>query len=159
MELGLGRRSDYAIRATLCLARWHGDRLVPSREVAQRMDIPPRFLYQIMAALVRAGIVASTPGRSGGYALAADPVSVSVLDVVEAVEGEIRASVCLLRGGPCHWQGACAMHEQWTAAQQALLDDLARIDLASVAARDAGLEAAARLTAAAESQAGTSGSE
>ena len=67
MRLELTRRADYAIRTSICLAGEGRERLVPAPDIARRMDVPPRFLPQIMQDLVRAGLVEASPGRGGGY--------------------------------------------------------------------------------------------
>ena len=147
MRIDLGRRGDYAIRAGVLLARERG-RLVKSQEVAATMDIPQRFVHHVLADLVRAGLARSTPGPHGGYELAREPEAISVLEVVEATEAEVRATVCPLRGGPCRWDDSCALHPTWARAQQALLDELATGNLAALAAADADLERAQQTSAA-----------
>jgi Rrf2 family protein len=139
MELSLGRRADYAIRATLALARHHDARL-KSRQIAEEMAIPAGYLAQIMALLVRAGIVASVAGPNGGYSLARPPVTVNLLEVVEAVDGASRSSECVLRGGPCRWDDVCAVHVPWARAQQALLAQLATTSFAEIAVLDQQIE-------------------
>jgi Rrf2 family protein len=133
MRMELGRRADYALRATLDLARHEGKRR-KARETAGAVDVPQQYLPQVMAALVRAGIVVSVAGRDGGYLLARRPEEVSLLDVVEAVDGPIRSTVCVLRGGPCTWDGTCAVHEAWSAAQEAFRAEFARTSLADLVA-------------------------
>jgi cysteine desulfurase len=100
------------------------------------MEIPVRFLPQVLADLQRAGLVASAPGRSGGYLLARGAEAISLLEVIEAVEGDSRRRTCVLRGGPCGRDGTCDVHEVFFAGQEALLETLARASLTSLAARD-----------------------
>jgi len=140
MELSLGRRADYAIRAALALARSPEARR-KTREIAEEMSISANYLPQIMAALVHAGLVRSIAGPHGGYALARPAAAVTLLDVIEAVEGEVTSRDCVLRGGPCRWDDICAVHVPWARAQQALLLQLDSATLATVAALDAQLEA------------------
>lgn len=139
MELSLGRRADYALRAALDLAR-HGEGRRKSREIGGEMDIPKTFLPQIMAQLVRSGIVDSLAGPRGGYALARPAPDISLLEVIEAVEGDPVSTECVLRGGPCRWEGMCAMHVPWSRAQQAMLDRLDATSLADVAEIDKAIE-------------------
>jgi Rrf2 family transcriptional regulator, iron-sulfur cluster assembly transcription factor len=140
MELSLGRRADYAVRATLDLARHPGERR-KARQIGEAMAVPTSYLPQILAELVRAGLVASVAGPHGGYELARPVDRISLLDVVRATEGEVASTRCVLRGGPCRWEGVCAVHVPWSRAQQALLDQLAATTFAEVAALDAELEA------------------
>ena len=69
--------------------------------------------------------MASDPGRNGGYRLVAPVSTISVLDVIEAVEGSLPADVCVLRHGACLANGPCSLHPAWTQARTALLDTLA----------------------------------
>jgi Rrf2 family protein len=136
VELSLGRRADYSLRAVLHLARHEEDaRLHPAREIAAAMDVPVTWLPQLLSALVTAGIVESVTGRSGGHRLARPAGEITLLEVVDAVEPE-RVPTCVLRGGPCSWEGRCAFHEPWAAAKQALRDRLAATTFAAVMAHD-----------------------
>jgi Rrf2 family protein len=138
MELSLGRRADYALRAALDLAR-HADDRRKSREIGDEMDIPMTYLPQIMAQLVRSGLVDSVAGPHGGYVLARPAVAISLLEVIEAVEGDPVSKECVLRGGPCRWDEICAIHVPWSRAQQAMLERLGTTSLADVAAIDKAL--------------------
>lgn len=135
MELSLGRRADYALRAALDLAR-HADERRKSRQIGEEMDVPMTFLPQIMAQLVRSGLVDSVAGPHGGYVLSCPAADTSLLEIIEAVEGDPASTECVLRGGPCRWDGICAMHVPWSRAQQAMLDRLDATSLADVAAID-----------------------
>ena len=141
MRLELGRHSDYAIRAAIDLARHHaaGSRR-KAREIADEMDVPATYVPQILADLVRAGIAVSTAGPAGGYLLARPPGEVSLLEVIRAADDDPASKVCVLRGGPCRWDGACAVHTFWFDAQQAMLGKLEQTTLADVVAADTALE-------------------
>ena len=131
MRLDLTKRSDYAIRAMLALAMVRG-RLLSSRRIAEQMHIPPRFLPQIMGDLTRAGLVIAHPGRAGGYQLAEDAHSTTLLRVIEAVEGDPHRRICVLRGTPCGQDGECGVHSIFFAAEEALLEQLSSATLGSV---------------------------
>lgn len=142
MRLELGRRADYAVRAVVDLARHHpGGGRRKAREIASEMAIPRTFAPQILAELVRVELVTSVAGPGGGYALARAPADITLLDVVRAVDGEPRSTACVLRGGPCRWEGVCAVHVPWTRAQDALRAELDRTTFAELAAADEALEA------------------
>jgi Rrf2 family protein len=85
-----------------------------------------------MGDLVRAGLAANRRGRSGGYRLARPAGEVSLLDIVEAVEGDGRRRTCVLRGGPCRRDGACDVHDAFFRAQEAVFGTLAGVSLADV---------------------------
>jgi Rrf2 family protein len=99
--------------------------LLSSRKIAEEMKIPPRFLPQIMGDLTRAGLVDAHPGRSGGYRLAKASNTVTVLEVIEAVEGDPHRQICVMRGTPCAQDGECGVHYIFYAAEAAMLDRLA----------------------------------
>ena len=138
MRVGLTRRGDYAVRAMLDLARHEdatGWRSV--REIAAAMDIPVRFLPQVMGDLVRAGLVEGQAGRTGGYRLRRPAASISTLEVVEAIEGDSGLTTCVLRGGPCGRDGFCDVHAVFAAAQEGMRTPLAATTLADLARRSA----------------------
>ncbi len=134
MRLELTKRGDYAVRAMLALARGSGNGLLSARRIADAMVIPVHFLPQVLGDLQRAGLVEAAAGRAGGYRLAKAPEAISLLDVIEAVEGDSRRQVCVLRGGPCGLDGTCDVHEVFFRGQEAMLGTLARSTLAELAA-------------------------
>lgn len=131
MKLELTKRGDYAIRAMIALARGEGT-LQSVRSIADEMAIPPRFLPQVMADLVRAGLVEAVQGRSGGYRLSAPADRTSLLAVVEAAEGTSRRETCVLRGDPCGRDGTCSVHAAFAAAEDAMLEALGSVTIAEV---------------------------
>jgi Rrf2 family transcriptional regulator, iron-sulfur cluster assembly transcription factor len=146
MDLALTRRGDYAVRAALCLARAAADGCyVKIREVAGTMALPASYTPQVLRLLAEAGLAEAKAGRDGGYRLTRPPGEVALLEVVEAAEGAFTLERCILRGGPCHWEQACAVHAAWSAAIQACRDSLARTSLADLVAADARLEAGERI--------------
>jgi len=113
------------------------------RKVRQIVDdtlIPNTFAPQILADLVRSGLVISRAGREGGYRLSKDPSSISALEVVESAEGLLRADRCALGQGPCRWDDVCPLHETWTAATQAIGKVLQATTLKELAERDIAIE-------------------
>lgn len=142
MRLELTRRGDYAVRAMLALARWSEGSPLSTHRIAEGMRIPARFLPQVMGDLARAGLVESTPGRNGGYRLGRPAAEITLLDVVEAVEGDARRQSCVLRGGPCGLDGTCDVHEVFFQAQDAMLGTLRAATLASLPRRLGGWIAA-----------------
>lgn len=146
MRLELTKRGDYAVRAMLALARGSGSSangLLSARRISDAMAIPVRFLPQVLADLQRAGLVEASPGRSGGYRLAKAATDISLLDVIEAVEGDSRRRTCVLRGGPCGLDGHCDVHGIFFDGQESLRGTFARATLAELAgpATTAALEA------------------
>ena len=108
------------------------DGLLSSRKIAEEMKIPPRFLPQIMGDLTRAGLVEAHPGRSGGYKLAKSASSVTLLTVIEAVEGDPHRQICVMRGTACGADGECGVHDVFYAAESAILEKLSGATLQSI---------------------------
>ena len=134
MRLELTKRADYAIRTVLALAQMPPAERRSVRQVAAEQMIPASFLPLVMGDLVRAGLVDGTVGRRGGYRLAKPATMITLLDVIEAVEGDSRRQTCVLRGGPCGRDGFCDVHLVFFAGQEALLAGLAGASLASLVA-------------------------
>jgi Rrf2 family protein len=128
MRLELSRRTDLAIRALRRLSAQGGR--IKRPDLAANTGTTPDFLARVMAPLVRAGWVASEPGRNGGYALTGDLSVISVLEVIEVTEGLPETERCVLRGGPCPAVAPCALHDAWVEARDALLE---RLDATPVA--------------------------
>jgi Rrf2 family protein len=145
MQMTLGSKGDYSVRAVLDLALAYGTRR-KAREISDRMGIPPKYLPQVLGDLIKAGIVTSVAGPDGGYTLARPPRDVSLLEVVEAAEGTVRNEKCLLRGGPCHWENACSLHEAWANAQEKMIAELERTNFARLVRKDLALEKTRALT-------------
>jgi Rrf2 family protein len=131
MRLDLTKRSDYAIRAMLALTMAK-DGLLSSRKIAEEMKIPPRFLPQIMGDLTRGGLVDAHPGRAGGYKLAVPASSVTLLRVIEAVEGDPHRQICVMRGTACGVDGECGVHDVFYAAEHAILKELSGATLQGI---------------------------
>ena len=131
MRLELTKRADYAIRAVVALAAVPDERLSVRRIAADR-DIPVRFLQQVMTDLVAAGMADAVAGRTGGYRLTRPTAMISVLDVIEAVEGDSRRRTCVLRAGPCRTNAACGVHDVFAATQEAMLRELGGATIASL---------------------------
>jgi Rrf2 family protein len=89
----LSRASDYALHALASITKQDPDRPVPSHVVAQAQGIPERFLLKVLKPLVSAGLLRSVRGPNGGYRLARPAKDITVLQVIEAVDGPIRGSV------------------------------------------------------------------
>lgn len=131
MKITTTRRSDYGVRAAISLAGRVPDR-VKAADIAEEMDIPLGFLHQVLKALSVGGLVESRTGRNGGYSLSRPPETISVLNIIESLEGPLGIGECALRGGPCHWDHVCALHEVWSACRTAFCDQLAASSLADL---------------------------
>ena len=103
-----------------------------SAELAARVGTTAGFLSHAMTPLVAKGWVRSEPGPSGGYTALVDASDVSVLDVIEAVEGRTDTERCVLEDRACAGAEHCALHRQWSSARAHLLADLGGTSIASL---------------------------
>lgn len=134
MRLEVTRRSDLAVRALRALAG-RAERC-KGPELAEAVGSTSGFLSQVLHPLVRQGWVRSDPGPTGGYTLVVDPADVSVLEVIEAVEGPTDSGRCVLVDRPCSETGACALHVPWTRARARLLAELDAVSVADASLGD-----------------------
>jgi Rrf2 family protein len=136
MRLTLTRRGDYGVRAMIALATEHDDDWLSVPRISAAMQIPERFLPRVMADLTRAGLVEGRAGRTGGYRLTRPATGITLLDVIGAVEPEPDRPSCILRGGPCGFDGRCAVHDAFAGAREAMLQRLDTVSLDDVAITD-----------------------
>ena len=123
--LSITTKSPYALRALTELARAGDAGPVPIGELARRRDIPVQFLEQLFAVLRRAGLLRSQRGVKGGYAFARDPSEVTVLEVVELLDGKLGA-------------GAEAIFSEAAEAARAILANVTIADVVERENREAG---------------------
>lgn len=131
MRLEISRRADLAVRALLLLA--DADGRCKAGELARRLETTVGFVPQVVAPLVQRGWVRSDPGPRGGYSVATDVDQVTVLDVVEAVDGPTDLGHCVVADGPCGGAPHCALHVAWGRAREVLLDELRGVSLEQLA--------------------------
>lgn len=113
-------KSDYALRALIAMASRSDGRAVSAEELGRLQDIPHGFLQAILADLRRAGIVMSQRGQSGGWRMAREATTVSVADVIRAVDGPL-VSVYGLRPEAVNYnEDADVLQHVWIAARRAL---------------------------------------
>lgn len=123
MRLELTRRTDLAFRALAAIFDASESRM-SGATLAEELGITTHYLPHVMAPLTRSGWVISTSGPRGGYTLVIDLDEITLLELVEAVEGPIDTTGCL-HLGPRHASGnTCALHQPWTKARQALMSEL-----------------------------------
>ena len=120
----LTRAGEYAVRCVLYLSVLEEGVVASRKEIAREMDIPDQFLGKVAQQLSRAGILEIVQGPKGGFRLLISPDKMSLLDVVEAVIGEIFLNDCLLRPDSCVRSQTCAVNKVWEKARNQLRDTL-----------------------------------
>ena len=109
----LSRPCTYAVRALTYLAMQPPGKLTGSREIADREGIPNSFLCKILLELRRKRLLRSYKGIGGGYELDLPPDRINLLMIVQAIEGELAFTGCILEDHQCSVHGPCALHESW----------------------------------------------
>ncbi|MGE5375349.1 MAG: RrF2 family transcriptional regulator [Bacteroidota bacterium] len=115
------RQADYAVRAVLHLARMGNSERAATSTVAKEQNIPPSFLAKIISQLSIAGLLHTSRGARGGVTLARDPKDITLLEVVEAIDGPIQLNECVGSDGNCHFEGSCPIKPVWCDAQEELV--------------------------------------
>jgi Rrf2 family protein len=128
----LTAKSEYGLLALVDLACRADVGPVSAREIAERQGIPTKFLEQLCVSLRKAGLVTARRGAKGGFVLGRDASSISVLDVVEALEGPLSPSICD-GTATCARTAVCAAGTVWARATAALRDVFASTTLAELA--------------------------
>ena len=118
------RQADYAIRAVVYLARLGPNQRAATSTVAQEERIPPSFLAKIISQLSIAGLLHTSRGARGGVSLAREPKDISLLEVVEAIDGPILLNECVSETSDCTMEDGCPLHEIWCEAQDSLVKRL-----------------------------------
>ena len=130
MKLEITRKTDLAVRSLVTL-RDHGPK-IKALALATAIGTTTGYLSQVMAPLVSHGWVRSEPGPTGGYLLIGDTVRITVLDIIEAVEGKIDYRRCVMIDRPCGESGECALHTPWMRARAELVRELKKETIADV---------------------------
>ncbi len=126
------RQADYAVRAMVYLAQLGPERRAATSQIAQEKQIPPSFLAKIVSQLSVAGLLQTSRGARGGVALARSPEEISLLDVVEAIDGPILLNECVGENGMCVFGNDCPMKPVWCDAQHELVERLGKTNFANL---------------------------
>ena len=131
-QVQITRQADYAIRAVLYLARQSSGQRVATAKIADEQQIPIPFLAKIVGQLTAAGVLRATRGVGGGVALARPADEISMLDVIQAVDGPIAVNQCIQSGSNCSRMETCEVHSVWNEIQSDLVQHLAAVSFAQL---------------------------
>lgn len=126
------RQADYAVRAVLYLARLDASKRAATSQVAQDQHIPPSFLAKIISQLSIAGLLHTSRGARGGVALAREPRHITLLEVIEAIDGPIMLNECVGDGSNCDFEEDCPLKPVWCEAQHELVTRLGSTNFATL---------------------------
>jgi len=130
-------RAIYGLRAMIALAKAHGHGSIFLKEIAEREGLPGTYLEQLMVPLRKSGLVHGVRGAKGGYTLGRSPGEISVLSILEALEGPLNLADCGAGAGAgcCGHPETCALTELWDQGTQALIKLYRGLSLAALLER------------------------
>lgn len=128
-------KSDYALRALIELVCRNSETAVKAEEIGRQQEIPQGFLQAILADLRRAGVVISQRGQSGGWRMGRDPATVSVADVIRAVDGPLVSVYGLRPEAVAYNESAAELQHVWIAARSALREVFEEVSIRDLADR------------------------
>lgn len=115
------RQADYAIRAVLYLSKMGNGQRASTSQIAQEQHIPPSFLAKIVSQLSVAGLLQTSRGARGGVSLARAPKDITLLEVIEAIDGPILLNECVADEANCTFTEDCPLRPVWCDAQAELV--------------------------------------
>lgn len=133
MPVLFSRACEYALRALCEMAHHPEQEFWTVQELAKQTDAPAPFLAKIFQQLVKGKVLVSSKGRRGGFALARSPKTISLLEIVEHVDGMALANNCTLGLQACNNQEPCPFHGRWVGIREAILHALRHQTIAQAA--------------------------
>lgn len=133
MSALFSRQCEYALQAVLYLARKPEGEMTPIRELTDRLEIPYHFLGKILQDLTRKRLLRSMKGPTGGFALAKPAGEITLLQVVEAVDGTGFFNECVLGFPECGGANPCPVHDRWGSLREEIQAMLLGKDIAQLA--------------------------
>ena len=127
--LRINRRTDYAVRVMLALAKRPEGARISTRAVQDEMQVPHAFLQRIVADLSKKGLLHTFPGPNGGLQLARFAKSITLRDIYEAIEGPLLISDCLWSPGECPLDSGCPVHPRWRRMQAMIVHEMEGVTL------------------------------
>jgi len=134
--LRLSKKADYALIAMNHLARRQGSpsASTSARDIAERYDIPIELMAKVLQRLVRTGLLVSTQGTRGGYMLSRAPVSISVADVIQAIDGPFTVTACSTERHDCDQYSKCNVRGPLWQIRERIVATLGMVSIAEMAA-------------------------
>lgn len=125
----LTRAADYAVRAMIQLASVPPGKRLSSAELADVCDVSETFLAKVLQKLVSRALVISYRGQGGGFQLGLPAGDITLLEIVESIDGPFALNCCLNPAERCERDGWCAAHKVWAEAQSRMREVLVRATL------------------------------
>lgn len=132
--LRLSKKADYALMAMRHLALRAGSSSTSAREIGEQYDIPIELMAKVLQRLVRAGLLISTQGTRGGYTLSRPSASISVGDVIQAIDGPFSVTACSLVNNECDQYSKCSIRDPLWQIRERIAATLGTVTIAEMAA-------------------------
>jgi Rrf2 family transcriptional regulator, iron-sulfur cluster assembly transcription factor len=128
------RSTEYAIRAFVNLAQVPEGKYAMVKHIAEQEGIPAHFLAKILQQLARKGLLRSSKGPTGGFSLRTAPKEISLIQLVEALDGLTDYQKCVSGLSECTDDAPCGMHDSWKALRSRIMEYLEKTTIADLAA-------------------------
>lgn len=135
--LSISRQTDYACRVILHMAMLPPGERVKAQDIAKRRLVPRALVRRVITQLANAGLLTTARGSNGGLSLARPPSQISLLDVVEVMEGPLALNACVVNPEACPLMQVCSVHEAWVEARATLAAKLSQSTFDKLARRGA----------------------
>jgi Rrf2 family protein len=132
--LRLSKKADYALIAMKHLAQKHRADATCAREIAEQYDIPLELMAKVLQSLVRSRLLVSTQGTRGGYMLGRSSGSISVADVIEAIDGPFTVTACTTEKHDCEQYSKCSVRDPLWQIRERIAAALGTVTVADMAA-------------------------
>jgi Rrf2 family protein len=133
--LSISKQTDYACRVILHMAMLPSGERVTAQDIAKRRLIPRALVRRVITQLANAGLLTTTRGLNGGLELARPASEISLLQVVEAIEGPLALNACVVNPQECPLMQVCSVHETWVHTRQVLAAELSQSTFDKLARR------------------------
>ena len=131
--LRLSKKADYALMAMKHLAQKRDVSSTSAREIAEQYDIPIELMAKVLQRLVRIGLLASTQGTRGGYALGRPATAITVADVIEAIDGPFTVTACSTEKHDCEQYNKCSIRDPLWSIRERIVQALGTVTIAEIA--------------------------
>lgn len=125
----ISRKLDYGIQLMVALAKEYEGKPIPTAKLSEMLDIPLPFLHQIGHSLMQVGLIKASPGPRGGIRLSQPAEDISVLAIVESLEGKICLNSCISENEACQNIEDCTAQTMWATMQDQIVNFLGEINL------------------------------
>jgi len=133
------RNTDYAVRALCCIAEQKQE-VISADQLVKSLGIPRPFLRKILQTLNKEGLLNSSRGKDGGFALAVSPGEITLTDVIEIFQGPIRLNECKFKKSDCPYTSNCLLKKEIDEIEKEVMLKLKAITIASIIKKEVNVD-------------------